>query len=128
MAGETPTPPAEQYGITDTLSGYTIESKNITETPLVEQVPNQINQVEDEIQYDTRYDLRLTLRGATKPTATIISFGTENNTAIKWAVDSVEDAGTYNGLRRYNLAAHRTTKYPKAATTARTAAVAPAST
>ena len=116
--------PAEVYGVDATLNGYTIESHNETETPLVETVPNQKNQVEDEIQYDTRHDLRLVVRGASKPTATILAFGTDGNNPIKWAVDSVEEAGIYNGLRRYTIAAHRTSKYPKANTTARTPAVA----
>ena len=116
--------PDEVYGINKTLDGYTIESHNETETPLAEPVPNQHNQVEDEIQYDTRHNLRLVVRGAAKPTATILSFGTNGNDPIKWAVDSVEEAGTYNGLRRFTIEAHRTSKYPKANTAARTPAVA----
>ncbi len=115
MAGETTPASAEQYGIAETLTGYVIESANETETPQVEPVPNQKNQVTDEIQYDTRHELRLTVRGATKPAATILDYG-----GNKWAVDSVEKAGSYNGLRRYNITAHRTSLYPGANATART--------
>lgn len=104
----------EQYGITSALDGYVIESENITDTPQVETVPNQKNQVADEIQYDTRYELRITVRGKTKPAATILAYASN-----KWAVDSVEEAGSYNGLRRYNITAHRTSLYPGTATTAR---------
>lgn len=104
----------EQYGITTTLDGYVIESENITENPQVESVPNQKNQVADEIQYDTRYDLRLTVRGATKPAATILDYASQ-----KWAVDSVEAAGSYNGLKRFNITAHRTSLFPGEETAAR---------
>ena len=104
----------EQYGITTTLDGYVIESENITDTPQVEPVPNQKNQVADEIQYDTRYELRLTVRGATKPAATILTYAND-----KWSVDSVEAAGSYNGLKRFNITAHRTSLYPGSSTTAR---------
>jgi hypothetical protein len=109
--------PAEVYGINTSLDGYVIESESETETPLVETVPNQKNQVADEIQYDVRHDLRLTVRGATKPEATVLTYNDQ-----KWAVDSVEKAGTYNGLRRFNITAHRTSLYPGANTTARTQA------
>lgn len=115
MAGETTQENAEQYGIETSLEGYVIESENETETPQVEPVPNQKNQVADEIQYDVRHDLRLTVRGATKPAATILTYNDH-----KWAVDSVEKAGTYNGLRRFNITAHRTSLYPGANATART--------
>lgn len=107
----------EKYGISTTLADYVIESENITDTPQVEAIPNQKNQTADEIQYDTRYELRLTVRGKTKPAATILTYGSN-----KWAVDSVEEAGSYNGLRRYNITAHRTSLYPASGTAARTQA------
>lgn len=107
----------ESYGITTTLEGYVIESENVTETPQVETIPNQKNQLADEIQYDTRYELRLTVRGATKPAATILSYDSQ-----KWAVDSVEAAGSYNGLKRFNVTAHRTSLYPGSSASARTQA------
>lgn len=113
----------EQYGIATTLEGYVIESENITKTPQVEPVPNQKNQVEDEIEYDTRWELRLTVRGKNKPSAAIMKYGKKADGKDElWAVDSVEDAGSYNGLKRYNITAHHTTKYPKDGATARTQA------
>lgn len=108
---------AEKYGVETTLEGYVVESVNSTDTPQVEVVPNQKNQTTDEIEYDVRTDLRLTVRGATKPEATILTYDGK-----KYAVDSVEHAGTYNGLRRFNITAHRTKLYPADTTTARTQA------
>lgn len=99
---------AETYGIATATTGITVESESITETPMVEPVPDQKNATVNEIVYDTRKDLKLTYRG-TKLTATngVISY---NN--VKYAVDSHEDAGTYNGLKRYNLSAHRFDNFP----------------
>lgn len=97
----------DRYGVSETIDGYTIESLNITEADQREQVHNQLNAVVKELVYDTRYDLKCTLRGMNKPTAaTFAGLGGEN---VKWIVDSIEDAGTYNGLRRWNVAGHRYT-------------------
>jgi len=107
---ETPaqnTTPTETYGVSETISGYTIESVTTTETPVVEQVHNQTNAVVKEIKYDTRKDLTITLRGATKPTAS--TFDDFTGTGVKWILDSVESAGTYNGLKRWNVRAHNFT-------------------
>lgn len=97
-----PTSVAGEYGITSTLDGYTIESENVTESPRREEVPDQRNAVAKEIRYDTRYELRLTVRGTDKPSTSTITY--DKNTYI---VDSVEKAGTYNGLQRWNITAHR---------------------
>ena len=104
----TPTSVAGTYGITNTLNGYTIESETITETPQVESVPDQKNAVANEIIYDTRWDLRLTVRGSSAP-AVSQSFSYNSHS---WAVDSIEQAGTYNGLQRFNITAHRFNNFP----------------
>ena len=111
MATTPATPTAEQYGISETQTGITIESLTKTETPLVEAVPDQKNATVNEVKYDTRVDLKLTYRG-TKLSATngVITF---NN--VQYAVDSHEEAGSYNGLKRYNLSAHRFDNFPAAA-------------
>ena len=99
----TPATTAEgTYGVSETLSGYTVESCNVTETPQREQVPNQVNQVCKEIRYDTRTELRIVLRGATKPANTSITVGSDT-----YIVDSVEKAGTYNGLQRWTVTGHK---------------------
>ena len=81
----TPATVAGAYGIDLTLTNYTIESYNETETPQRELVPDQKNAVANEIKYDTRWELRLTVRGSSKPSATTITFNSST-----WVVDSVE--------------------------------------
>ena len=104
----TPTSVDGEYGISTTHTGITIESISDTESPVTEPVPDQKNAVANEITYDNRKELRLTYRG-TKLTVTagIVAFDSTN-----WSVDSHEDAGTYNGLHRYTLVAHRFTNFP----------------
>jgi len=99
----------EEYGVSTTITGATIESETITTTPQVETVPDQKNAVVNEIVYDTRVDLKLTYRG-TKLTETN---GCVTYNSTKYAVDSHEEAGSYNGLKRYNLSAHRYDNFPK---------------
>lgn len=104
----TPTAVAGTYGIAMTLNGYTIESYSISENPQREQVPDQKNAIVNEVVYDTRWDLRLTIRGAAAPYASsTLSFAGKN-----WAVDIIEEAGSYNGLLRYNVTAHRYNNFP----------------
>ena len=115
MAGESTTP-VEVYGIETETSGITVETESITESLVVEPVPNQKNKVVNEIKNDTRYDLKLTYRGT--KLAHVVSHTTPaGNDTVEygghvWSVDSHESAGSYNGLKRYNLSAHRFSEYP----------------
>ena len=107
------TPSASMRGISNTLTGFVIESESISESDIAEQVPDQDGAIAGEISYDKRTDLRLTIRksgaaGGTLPTVG----GTLTYATVKYHVDSVEEAGTYNGLRRWNVNAHRYTNWP----------------
>lgn len=94
-----------EYGISKTLAGFTIESVTVTEEPQLEKVPDQKNRVAKELHYDTLYNLNMTVRGASKPSADAgLTYDGQ-----KYIIDSVEDAGTYNGLRRFNIKGHRYT-------------------
>lgn len=108
MATTPATATTETYGIAETLTGYTIESATITDTPQVEEVRDQKNALINEIKYDTLVELRLVVRGATKPTAgTDITY---NN--VKYRISQVEDAGTYNGLKRFTVTAKKADNFP----------------
>lgn len=94
------------YGIGTSLSGYTIESENIKDVPVLEKVPDQRNRTKKELLVETRHEATLTIRGATKPTAA--TFNGYGGTGLKWILDSCEKAGTYNGLQRWNVSMHYT--------------------
>ena len=106
-------------GITRTLTNFVIESENLTETPMREDVPDQTGAIVDQILYDVRKDLRLTIRSAKTavtglPTVNAkITYPSTNGT--EYVVDSIEEAGTYNGLRRWNIVAHKFAKQTPAA-------------
>lgn len=108
MATTPATATTEEYGISKALTGVTIESVTLTSTPQVETVPDQKNAVVKEIVYDTRVDLKLTYRG----TKISESDGVVEFDSKKYAVDSHEEAGNYNGLKRYSLSAHRFDNFP----------------
>jgi len=103
MADQTPTTYAGEYGIETSLAGYTIEQISETSTPQREIVYDQFNRRQKEIRYDTLKEISLTVRGQNAPSDASITLGSTN-----FIVDSVEKAGTYNGLRRFNIRAHRT--------------------
>ena len=114
MATTPATATAEQYGISTETAGITVESESIVDLPQVDTVPDQKNAVNKEIKYDKRTELKLTYRG-TKLAETAGQNG-ENSTvtynSVKYYVDSHEAAGVYNGLKRYNLIAHKFEKAP----------------
>lgn len=110
-------------GISNTLSGFVIESENITETPVQEDFDDQNGARADEQVYDTRYDLRLTVYGASASaaiTSIVVPFSSSDAKKGKkivyanytWKVDNCEEAGTYNGRRRWNISAHRYNNFP----------------
>jgi len=118
MATTPSTATTEVYGVATTAENITIESLTKTPSPVSEPVPDQKNATAKEIYVDTRIDLKLTYRG-TKIAETAGTVGGENTTitfdGVKYYVDSHEEAGTYNGLKRYNLSAHRFDNSPAAA-------------
>ena len=115
---------AGEYGISNLLAGAVIESESITETPQRETVPDQKNAVAFEVLYDKRWDLKLTVRlltGTSVPTASDNGVETAEASFFKypsasngdfWVLDNIESAGSYNGLRRYNISAHRFNNWP----------------
>ena len=103
-------------GIQRTLENFVIETESITPADRSEEVPDQKGAIADEISYDIRTNLRLTVRSAkatvSAPPAVAGSASFSYDDKL-WKVDDAEEAGTYNGLRRWNINAHRYTNYPK---------------
>ncbi len=103
-------------GIQRTLANFVIETESITPADRSEEVPDQSGAVADEISYDVRTNLRLTVRSAKATVAAppaVAGSASFSYDGKLWKVDDVEEAGTYNGLRRWNINAHRYTNYPK---------------
>ena len=112
-------------GITNTLTGFVVESESIVDVPVQEDVDDQSGARADEIVYDNRKDLKLTVYGA-KSSASIASVIEDmptgytgkrikypsGNGGTYYKVDSVEEAGTYNGRKRWNITGHKFDNFP----------------
>lgn len=105
-------------GIASTLTNYVIETETITDSDIAEAVPDQNGAIAEEVSYDKRTDLRLTVRAASGTTSAAPATAGQTltypsgNGGAKYHVDTVESAGTYNGLHRWNITAHRYTNWP----------------
>jgi hypothetical protein len=104
-------------GISNVLKDFVVETESITDNDVSEQVPDQNGAIADEIKYDKRTDLRLTVRSAnasvsTDPAAIGTLLQYPSSSGAKYKVDSVEEAGSYNGLRRWNITAHKYENFP----------------
>jgi len=114
-------------GIANVLTGFVVESESIVDTPIQEDIDDQQGKRADEAVYDTRTDLKLTVYGAASSAAiSSVIVNMPNNSGVTgkrikypsgtsgvyYKVDSVEEAGTYNGRRRWIIAAHKYENFP----------------
>lgn len=107
-------------GISNTLSGFVVESEEFNETPVQEDFDDQNGARADERVYDTRVDLTLTVYGASAQASidsALAAIATSGGKTVtyggkKWKVDSCREAGSYNGRRRWTITAHRYDNFP----------------
>ena len=107
-------------GISNTLDGFVVENEEFNESPVQEDFDDQNGARADEKVYDTRVDLNLTVYGAkagadiAKVLTDIANSGGKQITYAgkNWKVDSVREAGSYNGRRRWTITAHRYNNFP----------------
>ena len=110
----TPTPFTTSIrGVAKTYTNGSIENYTITVSPQAEQVPDQYGAIACEMVYDHRTDLSLTMHaaGSTAPTC---SGDTVTFDGATYHVDSVAEAGSYNGVTRWTITAHRFANTPAA--------------
>ena len=101
-------------GISNTLSGFVIENEEFNESAVVEEFDDQTGARADEVAYDHRTDLSLTVYSAGSNTTAPAAVGETLSYAAKtWMVDSVREAGTYNARRRWTITAHKYDNFPK---------------
>ncbi len=95
-------------GISRTLSGFVVHEENITESPVFEEVPDQVGAIAERQVYDHKFTLSLTVISASAATAAPAHSGDQITYAGKdWYVDSCAEAGTYQGVRRWTIQATR---------------------
>ena len=97
---------ATQFGVTgpSDLGAVVWETVNKTSSPISVDVPNQTGAVAEIIQYDTRYEFTGTCHGEAEPTPdTPGQFSYGGNT---YCIDAIEEAGTYNQVKRWTVRGH----------------------
>ena len=107
-------------GISNTLTGFVVESEEFNESPVQEDFDDQNGARADEQVYDTRKELTLTVYGASSAAAissALTAIATSGGYSVayasaKWKVDSCREAGSYNGRRRWTITAHRYDNFP----------------
>ena len=118
----TPTPFTTSIrGVSASFANGSIEDINVTKNVIAEQVPDQYGAIACEMVYDHRYDLTFTMHAAgstapTMPGVTLSNFDAKDGEGAKsWHVDNCAQAGTYQGVTRWTITAHRYDNSPASA-------------
>jgi hypothetical protein len=107
-------------GVSASFTNGSIEDVSVTKNVIAEQVADQYGAIPVEMVYDHRYDLVVTMHaaGSTAPTMpgdTLSSFDAKDGEGAKnWHVDSCVYAGTFQGVTRWTINAHRFDNTPAA--------------
>ena len=101
-----------EWGIDNTLSGFIVQSEDISEETVTDVTQDQKGAVVSEMEYDKRWNLTLGVIGdssATLPEVGDITFAYGGH---KWKVDSVTYTGGYQDKKKYSIACHRNLNFP----------------
>lgn len=117
MATTNPAPSDESArGIAQTLSGYVAQNVTVTRSPVRQEYPDQQGAIRGGAEYDERFELTATVYS--ESSSREAPFAGESRIDFdgkRWALDSVEESGTYNDVLRWTVRAHRFTNWPSSA-------------
>lgn len=103
-----------QFGIGTTVAGVIIQSEEMSQSDIAHIVHDQYGRVANEISYDQASSNTFSFLGDKLP-ATIKVGDTFEYCGVTWKIDSVTEAGTFDGLRRWSVAGHAYYNYPDTA-------------
>ena len=116
-------------GVRVEIDGYVAQNVNITRSPQRQEYADQNGAIRGGAEYDARYEFSATVYATGASTAS--PFDGKDRVAIAidgttncWALDSVQEAGTYNDVTRWTVSAHRFLNWPTAEKNALAAASA----
>lgn len=104
---------ASEWGIDNTLSGFIIQSEDITEEVITDTTQDQKGAVVSQLDYDKHWTLSLGVigdTGASLPVVGDIAF--EYPSGTKWKVTNVSYTGAYNDKKKWSIQAERWTNFP----------------
>ena len=114
---------SDEWGIDNTLTGFIIQSEDITEETISDTTQDQKGAVVSQLDYDKHWTLNLVVIGDTS-TAPIVGSGTTNpvvgDTAFTyngntWKVNSITYNGAYNDKKKWTIVAERWINFPASA-------------
>jgi len=101
-----------EWGIDHTLSGFIVQSEDISEEVITDTTQDQKGAVVSQLDYDQHWTLTLGIIGdtnATLPQVGDISFSYGGNT---WKVTNVTYSGSYQDKKKWTVTAERWTNFP----------------
>lgn len=109
-----------QWGIDNTLSGWIVQSEDISNEAITDTTQDQKGAVVSQLDYDYHYTLTLNVIGGTGGSGD----GTEDTglpaigsidfqyAGHKWKINNVSYAGSYQDKKKYVITAERWTNFP----------------
>lgn len=101
-----------EWGIDNTLSGFIIQSEDITEEVITDTTQDQKGAVVSQLDYDKHWTLNLGVIGDTEaalPEVGDTAFSYDGKT---WKVTNVTYTGAYNDKKKWSIAAERWYNFP----------------
>lgn len=106
-----------QWGVDAELSGFIIQSEDVTKELVTDQTQDQKGRVVSEMDYDAHQTCTLGVIGSGTPPAegSVVSFKPDSySAAVNWKVRSVQFAGAYNDKKKYTISLERWQNFPSA--------------
>lgn len=101
-----------EWGIDNTLSGFIVQSEDISEEAITDTTQDQKGAVVSQLDYDQHWTLTLGIIGdtnATLPEVGDISFVYGGHT---WKITNVAYAGSYQDKKKWTVSAERWNNFP----------------
>ena len=112
-----------QFGIGNTYAGVIIQSEDLSKTDIAHMVHDQYGRVSNEMSYDEDKRNVFTFIASALPAALGAVGSTFVYAGITWKIDSLTEAGVFDGLRRWTVNAQCYYNYPGTVSTWTAAAI-----
>ena len=100
------------FGISNTVAGVIIQSEDLTKSDICHVVHDQYGRVANEMSYDQDNRCNFSFIASSMPTAVSAVGGTFEYAGVTWKIDSMAEAGTFDGLKKWSVTAHTYYNYP----------------
>ena len=101
-----------EWGIDNTLSGFIIQSEDITEEVITDTTQDQKGAVVSQLDYDKHWTLNLGVIGDTDAALPEVGDTAFSYGGNKWKVTNVTYTGAYNDKKKWSIAAERWYNFP----------------